>query len=125
SFAMFRTHLGGRGMPVANVLQNAVSGLRAYGVRQAATADAIANVATEGYTSAQVDTVDAVPGGVNTAVRPSARGAGVDGLALANDVSLSGALTDLIINRQSFSANVATARAAADLGRVLNETARD
>lgn len=112
-------------MPISTVLQNAASGLRAYGVRQAATADAIANVATEDYTSAQVDTVDAVPGGVNTAVRPSARGAGVQGLALANDVSLSGSLVDLVINQRSFEANVATARAAADLGRVLNETARD
>lgn len=111
-------------MPVETVLQNAVSGLRAYGVRQAATADAIANVATQDYRSAQVDTVDAVPGGVSTAVRPSARGAGVEGLALANDVSLSGSLVDLIVNRQSFAANAATARAAADLGRVLNETAR-
>jgi len=111
-------------MPIETVLQNAVSGLRAYGVRQAATADAIANVATEDYRSAQVDTVDAVPGGVTTAVRASARGAGVEGLALANDVSLSGSLVDLVVNQRSFEANVTTARAAADMSRVLNDLAR-
>lgn len=111
-------------MPVETVLQNAVSGLRAYGVRQAAAADAIANVATNRYRSAQVDAVDAVPGGVTTAVRPTASGASVEGLALANDVSLSGSLVELVVNQRSFEANIASARAAADLGRTLNELAR-
>lgn len=106
-------------------LQNATSALRAYGVRQAATADAIANVSTRGYAQTRVSTVDVEPGGTRAAVRgPQGTAPAVDSLALANDVSLSESMVDLIVNARSFEANAATARAAADMAETLNALAR-
>lgn len=111
---------------VYGALQNATSALQAYGARQAATADAIANVTTRGYRQTQVSTSDVVPGGVETVVRgPQGPAPAVGSLALANDVELSGSMVDLIANVRSFQANVSSARAAADMAEALNALARD
>lgn len=110
---------------VFGALQNAASALQAYGTRQAATADAIANVTTRGYRQTSVVTNDIEPGGVQAVLRgPQAAAPAVGSLALANDVSLEGSMVDLIINQQSHAANVATARAAADMAETLNTLAR-
>jgi flagellar hook protein FlgE len=99
-------------MNITNAINSAVSALNAYSVRQAVTANNIANEITPGFVPTEANMSESADGGVTVTLSQPQNSNGVDE---------AGEMVNMIINKAGFEANLTTIQTSEKMYKAIDK----